>query len=78
MKKSTQLVILVAALAGVIAFVAIRSFLGPKTSVAATATTTPNASSAADSTPSRAIPEVLPDFTLATLEGPPRALSSFD
>ncbi|MBM4230020.1 MAG: TlpA family protein disulfide reductase [Gammaproteobacteria bacterium] len=60
------------------AFVAIRSFLGPKTSVAATDTTTPNASSAADSTPSRAIPEVLPDFTLATLEGPPRALSSFD
>jgi thiol-disulfide isomerase/thioredoxin len=26
----------------------------------------------------RKIPEVLPDFTLATREGPPRALSSFD
>ncbi|MBM4212986.1 MAG: TlpA family protein disulfide reductase [Gammaproteobacteria bacterium] len=78
MKRSTQLVILVAALAGVIAFIAIRSLLGPKTSVAATATTTPNSSGAADSTPTKAIPEVLPDFTLATLEGPPRALSSFD
>ncbi|MFO0512308.1 MAG: TlpA family protein disulfide reductase [Gammaproteobacteria bacterium] len=27
--------------------------------------------------PARVIPEVLPDFTLATLEGPPRALSSY-
>jgi len=78
MKKSTQLVILVATLAGAIAFVAIRSFLGPKTSVAATAPTTLNPIGAADSTPTRAIPEILPDFMLATLEGPPRALSSFD
>ncbi len=27
---------------------------------------------------SRAVPEVLPDFTLGTLEGPPRSLSSFE
>ena len=79
MKKSTQLVILVAAIAGVIAFVAIRSFLGPKTPMAATATTTaPGAGGSAESTPAKVIPELLPDFTLATLEGPPRALSSFD
>ena len=77
MKKSTQLVILVAAIAGVIAFVAIRSFLGPKTPMAAT-TTAPGASGSAESTPAKVIPELLPDFTLATLEGPPRALSSFD
>ncbi len=79
MKKSTQLVILVAAIAGVIAFVAIRSFLGPKTPFAATTSTTaPGASGSAESTPAKVIPEVLPDFTLATLEGPPRSLSSFD
>jgi len=78
MKKSTRLVIVVAALAGGIAFVAIRSFLGPKTPAAATAPTAPDSSGAAESTPSKTIPEVLPDFSLATLEGPPRALSSFD
>jgi len=34
MKKSTALVIVVAVIAGAIAFVAIRSFLGPKTPAA--------------------------------------------
>jgi len=33
---------------------------------------------ASDSRPARVIPDVLPDFSLATLEGPPRTLSSFD
>ena len=75
MKKSTLLIVIVAALSGAIAFVAIRSFLAPKTPAAA--------APAADIAPTpgtstRAIPEVLPDFTLATLEGPPRALSSFE
>lgn len=82
MKKSTTLVILVAVISGVIAFVAIRSFLGPKTP-AADATEIapmPGAASTAENAPAsvaRTIPEVLPDFSLATLEGPPRALSSF-
>lgn len=88
MKKSAQLVILVAALAGGIAFFAIRSFLGPKAPAAAATDTAPLPGSAVagangkaaevPTSRARAIPEVLPDFTLATLEGPPRSLSSFD
>lgn len=35
------------------------------------------AAGAAGKKPARVIPEVLPDFTLATLEGPPRTLSSY-
>lgn len=31
-----------------------------------------------DTRPARVVPDVLPDFSLATLEGPPRTLSSFD
>ena len=89
MKKTTLIVVLVAALAGGIAFFAIRSFLGPKPVVSggplsATIDTAPlpGTSTTSPGTPAppsraRAIPEVLPDFTLATLEGPPRALSSF-
>ena len=91
MKKSTLLVVVVAALAGGIAFFAIRSFLGPKPAVeggplSATTTdtaplpgssTAPAGGAAAPASRARAIPEVLPDFTLATLEGPPRALSSY-
>ncbi|NDE87062.1 MAG: TlpA family protein disulfide reductase [Gammaproteobacteria bacterium] len=38
----------------------------------------PSPCGSAESTPAKVIPELLPDFTLATLEGPPRALSSFD
>lgn len=65
MKKSTLVTLAVAALAGAIAFVAIRSFLAPKEPEPSVMSVT------------RSIPETLPDFTLATLEGPPRALSSF-
>jgi thiol-disulfide isomerase/thioredoxin len=65
-KKSTWVTIAVAAIAGAIAFIAIRSFLEPKP-------TEPELAASV----TRQIPEVLPDFTLATLEGPPRALSSF-
>lgn len=82
MKKSTTLIALVALIAGAIAFVAIRSFLGPKTSVtdAAEIAPMPGAPTTAKDAPAsvaRAIPDVLPDFSLATVEGPPRALSSF-
>jgi len=82
MKKSTTLVIVVAVVAGVIAFVAIRSFLGPKTPAPpateiASMPGTPTAAEDAPASVARAIPEVLPEFSLPTLEGPPRALSSF-
>lgn len=84
MKKSTRVTVSVAVLAGGIAFVAIRSFLAPKAPVtsATEIAPLPGAPSAAAAqgqaaSIARAIPEVLPDFTLATLEGPPRALSSF-
>lgn len=73
MKKTSLIVVLVAALAGGIAFFAIRSFLQPKPTVAGGPLDGP----VAPASRARAIPEVLPDFTLATLEGPPRALSSF-
>lgn len=39
--------------------------------------TTGSAGAAGGKKTARVIPEVLPDFTLATLEGPPRALSSY-
>jgi thiol-disulfide isomerase/thioredoxin len=39
--------------------------------------TTGATGAAAGKTTARVIPEVLPDFTLATLEGPPRTLSSY-
>ena len=73
MKKSTTLIALVALIAGAIAFVAIRSFLGPKTSVtdAAEIAPMPGAPTTAKDAPAsvaRAIPDVLPDFSLATVE----------
>ncbi|MBM4215735.1 MAG: TlpA family protein disulfide reductase [Gammaproteobacteria bacterium] len=82
MKKSTTLVIVVAVVAGAIAFVAIRSFLGPKAPAPNSTEIAPMPGASTESTDApasvaRAIPEVLPDFSLATLEGPPRALSSF-
>ena len=85
MKKTVVITALVALLSGGIAFVAIRSFLQPKTPAAAQTDIAPlpgvasAAAGAGNATAiARSIPEVLPDFTLATLEGPPRALSSFD
>lgn len=83
MKKSTAVFIVVAALSGVIAAVAIRSFLGPKTPAPSTTEIAlmPGADTGnvdAPASVARKIPEVLPDFTLATREGPPRTLSSFD
>lgn len=82
MKKSSLLTVGVALLAGVIAFVAIRSFLEPKTPPAAEIAPLPGApatASGAGDNPSiaRQIPEKLPDFTLSTLEGPPKAISAF-
>jgi len=83
MKKSTAVFIVVAALSGVIAAVAIRSFLGPKTPAPSTTEIAPmpgadTGNVDAPASVARKIPEVLPDFTLATREGPPRTLSSFD
>lgn len=82
MKKSTVLTLAVALIAGAIAFVAIRSFLEPKTAPQAEIAPLPGApatASGAGENPSiaRQIPEKLPDFTLATLEGPPKPISSF-
>jgi len=82
MKKSTTLIALVALIAGAIAFVAIRSFLGLKTPVTDAAEIvpipgTPTTAEVAPASVARAIPDVLPDFSLATVEGPPRTLSSF-
>lgn len=82
MKKSSLLTLGVALLAGVIAFVAIRSFLEPKGPPAAEIAPLPGApatASGAGDNPgiARKIPEKLPDFTLSTLEGPPKAISAF-
>ena len=70
MKKDTLIFVTVADVAGIIAWFGISSFLSHKP-------TAPPAPPSAATLDTRKIPEVLPDFTLATLEGPPRALSSF-
>jgi thiol-disulfide isomerase/thioredoxin len=70
MKKDTLIFVTVAGVAGIIAWFGISSFLSHKP-------TAPPAPPSAATLDTRKIPEVLPDFTLATLEGPPRALSSF-
>ena len=82
MKKSSLLTVGVALVAGAIAFVAISSFLEPKAPPAAEIAPLPGApatASGAGENPgiARQIPETLPDFTLSTLEGPPKAISSF-
>jgi len=82
MKKSVVLTLVVALLAGIIAFVAIQSFLEPKAPPQAEIAPLPGApttASGAGENPSiaRQIPEKLPEFTLATLEGPPKAITSF-
>lgn len=40
--------------------------------------TTATVPDSTETRPARVVPETLPDFSLATLEGPPRTLSSFD
>ena len=82
MKKSLVITLAVALIAGLIAFFAIRSFLEPKAPPQAEIAPLPGApatASAAGENPSvaRQIPETLPDFTLATLEGPPKSIRSF-
>jgi hypothetical protein len=71
MKKDTLIFVAVAGIAGVIAWFGIDSFLSHKPA-APTAAASGEAAPAAAS-PVRKIPEVLPDFTLGTLEGPPGA-----
>ena len=65
--KAALVIVPIAALLGILAFTFTRSGSAPE-------------AAAPESAPAigRTIPETLPDFTLATLEGPPRALSSFD
>lgn len=65
--KAALVIVPIAALLGILAFTFTRPGSAPE-------------AAAPESAPAigRTIPETLPDFTLATLEGPPRALSSFD
>ena len=70
MKKETIIFVTVAGIAGVIAWFGISTFLSHKPAA-------PPAPPSAATLDTRKIPEVLPDFTLATLDGSPRALSSF-
>lgn len=65
--KAALVILPLALLLGVLAFVFVRPDAPP-------------AAAPPESAPAigRSIPETLPDFTLATLEGPPKALSSFD
>ena len=70
MKKETLIFVTVAGIAGVIAWFGISTFLSHKPAA-------PPAPPSAATLDTRKIPEVLPDFTLATLDGSPRALSSF-
>jgi thiol-disulfide isomerase/thioredoxin len=70
MKKETLIFVTVAGIAGVIAWFGISTFLSHKPAA-------PPAPPSTATLDTRKIPEVLPDFTLATLDGSPRALSSF-
>jgi thiol-disulfide isomerase/thioredoxin len=74
MKKETLILVTVAGIAGVIAWFGISTFLSREPAAPGAA---PMADSSATRPDTRKIPGVLPDFTLATLEGPPRTLSSF-
>jgi thiol-disulfide isomerase/thioredoxin len=76
--------VVVAAVAGVAGFLAFRGSAPPAPAGALTAIVTPDAAGTADAgslpkpaTAAAAIPETLPDFELATREGPPRRLASF-
>ena len=82
MKKLLLPIVLLAAVAGAAAWFWTQSRGG--TPAAGTATAAAGASGAsaegaasAGKKTARVIPKLLPDFTLATLEGPPRALSSY-
>ncbi|NBU24287.1 MAG: TlpA family protein disulfide reductase [Gammaproteobacteria bacterium] len=80
MKRLLLPILLLAAAAGLGAYLWTRSqagappAAGPGSAAGAAAST---AAPAPAKKPPRVIPEVLPEFTLATLEGPPRALSSY-
>jgi thiol-disulfide isomerase/thioredoxin len=76
--------VVVAAIAGLGGFLAFRGSAPPAPAGSLTAIVTPDAAGTADAaslpkpaTASAAIPETLPDFELATREGPPRRLASF-
>ena len=81
MKKLLLPIVLLAIAAGAAMYFWAQSRGTAAAGVAATlpgmSSTTGAAGTAAGKKPARVIPEVLPDFTLATLEGPPRALSSY-
>jgi thiol-disulfide isomerase/thioredoxin len=76
--------VVVAAIAGMAGFLAFRGSAAPSPSGTLTPIVTPDAAGTADAaslpkpaTAAAAIPETLPDFELATREGPPRRLASF-
>jgi thiol-disulfide isomerase/thioredoxin len=76
--------VVVAAIAGLGGFLAFRGSAPPAPAGSLTAIVTPDAAGTADAaslpkpaSASAAIPETLPDFELATREGPPRRLASF-
>ena len=81
MKKLLLPIVLLAIAAGAAMYFWTQSRGTAAAGVAATLPRMPAMTGAAGATagkkPARVIPEVLPDFTLATLEGPPRSLSSY-
>jgi len=81
MKKLLLPIVLFAIAAGAAMYFWTQSRGTAAAGVAATLPGMPAMTGAAGATagkkPARVIPEVLPDFTLATLEGPPRSLSSY-
>jgi thiol-disulfide isomerase/thioredoxin len=80
MKKLLLPIVLLAVAAGAALYFWTQSRATPTAAAGATAAATvPGmpATTGAGKKTTRVIPEVLPDFTLATLEGPPRALSSY-
>lgn len=72
--RTLMVLVALAILGGVLGFLSGQWLRGGGTE--ATSTSGDAAPSATQA--SRAVPEVLPDFTLGTLEGPPRSLASFE
>lgn len=74
---TTGIAALVASVAGVAGFLAFRSSQPPEAPGLKPASIASTADNSEGQAAPRKIPEVLPDFELATVEGPPRRLSAF-